>query len=255
MSSLSSSTAKRVLVTGASTGIGWATVELLASHGWEVIATARRAERLEELAKKTGCTTITADLQNLDDVQRLITEANANGPIDALVNNAGGALGADSVEEGKLDEWQTMYERNVLAPLRLSQGFISMMKERGGDILFVTSTAASDPYPGGAGYVAAKHGERVLAQTLRREVVGSKLRVTEIAPGMVHTEEFSLNRFHGDADRAAQVYAGVDKPLTAQDIAQCIVWALELPAHVNIESMIVRPRAQFSNTVVVRNND
>ena len=145
-----------------------------------------------------------------------------------------------------------MYERNVLAALRVTQAFLPGMRERGGDVVFLTSTAAHDTYPGGAGYVAAKHGERIIASTLRLELVGEPVRVIEIAPGMVATSEFSLNRFHGDRSRADAVYAGVEAPLRAEDIAECIAWALQRPAHVNIDSMIVRPRAQASNTVVAR---
>ena len=243
---------RRALVTGASTGIGAATVRLLRSHGWEVIATARRVERLEALAAETGCTWVAADLQEPDDVERLAHEALAGGPVDAVVNNAGGALGVDPVAEGKAQEWATMYERNVLAALRVSQAFLPGMRERGGDLVFLTSTAAHDTYPGGGGYVAAKHAERIIANTLRLELVGEPVRVIEIAPGMVATEEFSLNRLHGDAEAAAKVYAGVAEPLSADDVAACIVWTLELPAHVNIDSMVVRPRAQASNTLVAR---
>ncbi len=243
---------RRAVVTGASTGIGAATVRVLRSHGWEVVATARRAERLAALAAETGCTWVVADLQVADDVARLAREALADGPVDAVVNNAGGALGVDPVALGDVEEWMTMYERNALAALRVSQAFLPGLRERGGDLLFLTSTAAHDTYPGGGGYVAAKHAERVVANTLRLELVGEPVRVIEIAPGMVRTDEFSLHRLHGDAAAAERVYAGVAEPLTAQDVAGCVAWALELPAHVNIDSMIVRPRAQASNTLVAR---
>ena len=145
-----------------------------------------------------------------------------------------------------------MYERNALAALRVSQAFLPGLRERGGDLVFLTSTAAHDTYPGGGGYVAAKHAERIIANTLRLELVGEPVRVIEIAPGMVATAESSLNRLHGDAEAAAKVYAGVAEPLSADDVAACIVWTLELPAHVNIDSMVVRPRAQASNTLVAR---
>lgn len=244
--------ARRAVVTGASTGIGAATVRLLRSHGWEVVATARRVERLRALAAETGCSWVAADLQAGDDVARLAREVLAAGPVDAVVNNAGGALGTDSVAQGRPQEWLTMYERNVLGALAVTQAFLPGLRERGGDVLFLTSTAAHDTYPGGAGYVAAKHAERVIASTLRLELVGEPVRVIEIAPGMVATEEFSLNRFHGDRSKAEAVYAGVEAPLSAEDVAECVVWTLERPAHVNIDSLIVRPRAQASNTVVAR---
>lgn len=243
---------RRALVTGASTGIGEATVRLLRSHGWDVVATARRAERLESLATETGCQWVAADLQEADDVAHLATETLSAGPVDAVVNNAGGALGTDPVAAGDVEEWLKMYDRNALAALRVSQAFLPGLRERGGDLVFLTSTAAHDTYPGGAGYVAAKHAERVVANTLRLELVGEPVRVIEVAPGMVATPEFSLNRFHGDREKADAVYRGVDEPLTAQDVAECIVWALERPSHVNIDSLIVRPRAQASNTVVAR---
>ena len=248
------SPARRALVTGASTGIGAAAVRLLRSHGWDVIATARRVERLEALAAETGCTWVAADLQRPQDVERLAAEVLADGPVDAVVNNAGGALGLDPVADADPAEWLTMYERNALAALRVTRAFLPGLRERGGDVVFLTSTAAHGTYPGGAGYVAAKHAERVIANTLRQELVGEPVRVIEIAPGMVRTEEFSLNRL-GSREAADRVYAGVAEPLVADDVAEAIVWALERPRHVNIDSMIVRPVAQATNTVVARSGD
>ncbi|SPT52680.1 Serine 3-dehydrogenase [Actinomyces bovis] len=243
---------RRALVTGASTGIGAATVRLLRSHGWQVVATARRTERLQALAAETGCQWVAADLQDQNDVDRLAAQVLADGPIDAVVNNAGGAIGVDPVAEGRPEDWLTMYERNALAALRITRAFLPGLRQRGGDVLFLTSTAAHGTYPGGAGYVAAKYAERVIAETLRLELVGEPVRIIEIAPGMVATEEFSLNRLGGDAKKAAAVYAGVEHPLVAEDVAECIVWALERPPHVNIDSMTVRPRAQASNTLIAR---
>ena len=146
-----SSGARRALVTGASTGIGEAAVRLLRAHGWDVVATARRGERLEVLAAETGCTWVAADLQRPEDVERLADDVLAAGGVDAVVNNAGGALGADPVADGSPQEWLTMYERNVLAALRVTQAFLPGLRERGGDVVFLTSTAAHDTYPGGAG--------------------------------------------------------------------------------------------------------
>jgi len=172
-------------------------------------------DHLEALAAETGCTWVAADLQEPGDVERLAGEVLTGGAVDAVVNNAGGALGVDPVAEGSAQEWATMYERNALAALRVSQAFLPGLRERGGDLVFLTSTAAHDTYPGGGGYVAAKHAERIIANTLRLELVGEPVRVIEIAPGMVATEEFSLNRLHGDAEAAAKVYAGVAEPLSA----------------------------------------
>ncbi len=244
-----SDTAKHALITGASTGIGWATVTRLREHGWQVTATARRSERLAQLAAQTGCATITADLTNPDDVARLAAEC---GPVDALVNNAGGALGMDTIVDADLTRWRTMYERNVLATVDLTRQILPAMIERNsGSIVFLTSTAGHDTYPGGGGYVAAKHAERIIANTLRQELVGKNIRIIEIAPGMVKTEEFSLNRL-GSQEKADAVYAGVVAPLTAADIAEAIEFTLQVPAHVNIDSMIIRPVAQATNTVVHR---
>ena len=144
-----------------------------------------------------------------------------------------------------------MFERNVLTALHCSRAFLPGMRERGGDLVFLTSTAAHDTYPGGGGYVAAKHAERIIANTLRQELVGEPVRVIEIAPGMVRTEEFSLNRL-GSQEAADRVYEGVAAPLVAEDVAEAIVWTLERPSHVNIDSMIVRPVAQATNTLVAR---
>lgn len=144
-----------------------------------------------------------------------------------------------------------MFERNVMTALHCTRAFVPAMRERGGDLVFLTSTAAHDTYPGGGGYVAAKHAERVIANTLRQELVGEPIRVIEIAPGMVRTEEFSLNRL-GSQEAADRVYEGVAQPLIAEDIAEAIVWTLERPRHVNIDSMIVRPVAQATNTLVAR---
>lgn len=253
MDTAPTSPTRRVLVTGASTGIGAATVRRLRADGLDVVATARREERLAALAAETGCTAVPADLTREDDVAALVEAVRSGGPLHGLVNNAGGAVGADSVEDGSAADWLTMYERNVLATLRLTQALLPDLRASGaGDVLLVTSTAALDTYPGGGGYVAAKHAERVIATTLRLELVGQPVRVIEIAPGLVRTEEFALNRL-GDADAAAAVYAGVAEPLVAQDVADAIAWALSRPHHVNVDLMVLRPRAQASNTVVVRN--
>lgn len=242
---------KRVLITGASTGIGAATVRRARRAGWNVLATARRTDRLQALAEETGCDWFAADLTVSADVEALAGRA-VEFDVDSLVNNAGGARGADRVENGNIDDWQAMYDMNVLGTLRITQALIPHFRTRGGgSILFLTSTAAHDTYPGGAGYTAAKHAERMLPNTLRLELVGEPIRIIEIAPGMVKTEEFSLNRL-GSTDAAEKVYEGVAEPLVGDDVAEAIMWALELPAHVNIDSLIIRPVAQASNTLVAR---
>lgn len=242
---------KRVLVTGASTGIGAATVRRARRAGWEVLATARREERLKALAEETGCEWFAADL-TIDDEVAALAEKAKEFDIDSLVNNAGGARGVDKVEDGDLDNWQAMYDMNVLATLRLTKAIIPHFRQRGGgSLLFLTSTAAHGTYPGGAGYAAAKHAERMLPNTLRLELVGEPIRIIEIAPGMVKTEEFSLNRL-GSEEAAEDVYAGVDEPLLGDDVAEAIMWTLELPKHFNVDSMTIRPVAQASNTLVAR---
>jgi NADP-dependent 3-hydroxy acid dehydrogenase YdfG len=242
----------RAVVTGASSGIGAATVRRLRAEGWEVVAVARRTYRLAALAQETGAEAFRADLTVADDVARLAAHVRATGGLTALVNNAGGALGLDRVEDGDLDGWRAMFELNVLGTLRTTQALLPILREHGGgDVLVVTSTAAHAPYEGGAGYVGAKHAERMLTTTLRLELVGEPIRVIEIAPGNVATDEFALVRFHGDAERAAKVYQGY-QPLVAEDIADAITWALTRPEHVNIDLMIVRPRAQASNTSIAR---
>lgn len=243
---------KRIVVTGASSGIGAATVRLLSSQGAQVIAVARRAERLAVVAEETGAEYVVADLASDDGVAQLAAAVAAGGGLDALVNNAGGARGADPVEHGDVAQWEEMYRINVLTTLRATQALLPALREgEGGDVVVVTSTAAHGTYPGGAGYVAAKHAERVIANTLRLELLGEPIRVIEIAPGMVKTEEFALRRL-GDAAAAEQVYAGVDQPLVADDVAEAIAWTVGRPRHVNIDSLTIRPVAQASNTAVAR---
>ncbi|WP_087510315.1 SDR family oxidoreductase [Cellulomonas iranensis] len=243
---------RRALVTGASSGIGAATVRRLRADGWDVVATARRGERLAALAQETGAETVVADLTRDADVGALVAHVRDTGGLDAVVNNAGGAFGQDTVEGGDLEQWRAMYEINVLGTLRVVQGVLPLLRERGaGDVVVVTSTAAHGAYPGGAGYTGAKHAERMLATTLRWELVGEPIRVVEIAPGAVATEEFSLVRFGGDAERAAQVYEGY-QPLVADDVADTIAWSLSRPPHVNVDLLVVRPRAQANNTTIAR---
>lgn len=242
---------KRALVSGASTGIGAATVRALIADGWQVLATARRAERLEALAAETGCEWAAADLTVPEEVEALVAAA-AKAELTAVVHVAGGALGVDRVEDADLDRWRTMYERNVIGTVDLTRRTLPLLRSAGGgDVVFVTSTAGQATYPGGAGYVAAKHAEKQIATTLRLELGGEPIRVIEIAPGMVKTEEFSLNRL-GSAEAADDVYAGVEEPLVAEDIAEAIRWSLGMPSHVNVDLMVVRPVAQSSNTAVAR---
>jgi NADP-dependent 3-hydroxy acid dehydrogenase YdfG len=248
---------KRAVVTGASTGIGWATVALLREHGWDVTGVARREDRLRELAAVTGADVVAADLTDPADVARLHGHLAGLGRLDALINNAGGARGMDRVEDGDPDDWRWMFEANVLAVQRITAALLPLLRataaEAGNaDIVNVTSVAADEVYEGGAGYNAAKAGEAALSKALRLELAGEPLRVIEIAPGMVKTEEFSLRRFGGDQERADRVYAGVADPLSAQDVAGVIAYAIELPGHVNLDHITVRPVAQAARDKVIR---
>ena len=244
-------TSRRALVSGASSGIGRATVRALVADGWDVVATARRSDRLETLAEETGCEVFTADLTRDEDVAALAEFAGSAG-LDAVVNVAGGALGVDRIDEADTERWKRMFDINVMATLNLTQACLPLVRRNGGgSLVFVTSTAAHGTYPGGGGYAAAKHAERQIATTLRLELAGEPIRVTEIAPGMVKTEEFSLVRL-GDPRAAEDVYAGVEEPLVASDIAEAIRWSLDVPLHVNVDLMVLRPVAQSTNTDVVR---
>ena len=244
-------TSRRALVSGASSGIGRATVRALVADGWDVVATARRSDRLETLAEETGCEVFTADLTRDEDVAALAEFAGSAG-LDAVVNVAGGALGVDRIDEADTERWKRMFDINVMATLKLTSACLPLLRRNGGgSLVFVTSTAAHGTYPGGGGYAAAKHAERQIATTLRLELAGEPIRVTEIAPGMVKTEEFSLVRL-GDARAAEDVYAGVEGPLVASDVAEAIRWSLDAPLHVNVDLMVLRPVAQSTNTDVVR---
>lgn len=247
-------TTPTAVVTGASSGIGAATARQLAEAGYRVVLTARREDRVRDLAAELTAAGHEVVPHPLDVTDRAAVDAFAVtvDRLDVLVNNAGGALGSDPVASGDPADWRAMYEVNVIGVLNMTQALLPALTTAGGTVVVVTSTAGHATYEGGAGYVAAKHGARVLAQTLRLEVCGDPVRVVEIAPGMVRTHEFSLTRFGGDEERAAKVYEGVAQPLTAEDIADTVTWAVTRPPHVNIDLLMVRPRAQASATKVHR---
>ncbi|MDR7280515.1 SDR family NAD(P)-dependent oxidoreductase [Catenuloplanes atrovinosus] len=244
------------VVTGASSGIGAASARRLAADGFHVIATARRADRLSALVAQIEAaggraTAVTADVTDDASVRALAESAGA--PVTLLVNNAGGAFGLDPVESGAVADWQRMYDVNVLGTLRVTQALLPALEASGaGTIVMIGSTAAFTPYEGGGGYVAAKHGQTALTGTLRLELSGRPIRVVEIDPGMVKTDEFSLIRFDGDAERAEAVYRGVAEPLLAEDIADCVSWVATRPHHVNVDRLVVRPLAQAAQHKVHR---
>lgn len=248
---------RRAVVTGASSGIGEATARELRARGWDVVAVARRADRLEALEADTGAVAYAADLTVPADVDALAAWLAGSGPVHALVQVAGGARGSDRVEDGLAEDWQWMYEVNVLAAQRLVAALLPQLRRAAAgdghaDTLFVTSTASQAAYPGGGGYNAAKAAESMLIGALRLELNGEPIRVIEIAPGMVQTEEFSLNRLRGDQSAADAVYDGVTAPLTAHDVADVISYALNAPGHVNLDLVTVRPVAQSANHLVAR---
>ncbi|HEV7615836.1 MAG TPA: SDR family NAD(P)-dependent oxidoreductase [Solirubrobacterales bacterium] len=240
--------APTAVVSGASSGIGAATARLLAAHGYRVVLGARRLERLQALAAETGGEARALDVTDPESVAAF---AAAVPECEVLVNNAGGALGLDPLAEADEEQWRTMYEANVLGTMRMTRALLPRLIGSGnGHVVAVTSIAAFETYRGGAGYTAAKHAQRAAVQTLRLELLGEPVSVTEVAPGMVETE-FSLVRFEGDAEAAAKVYDGME-PLRAEDVAECIRWAVAQPAHVNVDEIVVRPRDQARATEVHR---
>jgi NADP-dependent 3-hydroxy acid dehydrogenase YdfG len=238
------------VVTGASSGIGAATARRLAASGFHVVAAARRTDRVTVLAAEIGGTAHTLDVTDqatVEDLAATVQECRV------LVNNAGGAIGMDPIERASAADWLWMYEVNVLGVLRTTRALLPALEASGaGHVVLMGSTAGRIVYEGGGGYTAAKHGASALRETLRLELAGRPVRVSEIAPGMVATDEFSLNRFGGDADRAAAVYAGVAEPLTAEDIADCVDWVVTRPPHVNVDLLEVRPLAQAAQHKVHR---
>ncbi len=239
------------VVTGASSGIGAATARVLAGAGFRVVCAARRSERVAALAEEIGGTAVTCDVTDAASVASL---ADAVGPrLDVLVNNAGAALGMGPVAEADTDEWRAMYEVNVIGLVQVTRALLPALVASGaGTILNVGSTAGRIAYEGGAGYTAAKHGTQVVSETLRLELFDQPVRVCEIAPGMVRTDEFSLNRFGGDQEKADAVYAGVAEPLTAEDVADAIGWMITRPPHVNVDQLVIKPRAQAAQHKVHR---
>lgn len=236
--------ARVAVVTGASAGIGEAIARTLAAQGFHVICVARRADRIEAVAAEIGGTAIVADVTDGHAVDALAVRL---GRVDVLINNAGGARGLEPVAAADLDNWRWMWETNVLGTLRMTRALLPKLIDSGdGLIVTITSIAAFETYDGGSGYTAAKHAQGALHRTLRGELLGKPVRLTEIAPGMVETE-FSLLRFGGDEARADAVYDGMT-PLTGQDIAEVVGFVASRPPHVNLDQIVIRPRDQASAT-------
>lgn len=239
---------RTAVVTGASSGIGAATARQLAAAGFQVVLGARRLDRLRALGAEIGAAYGRLDVTDPDSVTAFCEKIEA---CDVLVNNAGGALGVDPVESADLDQWQAMYDTNVLGVVRMTQALLGRLEASGdGHVVVVGSIAGIEAYPGGGGYNAAKFGVHAVRDVLRHELLGRPVRVTEIAPGLVETE-FSLVRFDGDEQRAAAVYEGLT-PLAADDVADAVTWAVTRPAHVNVDHMTLLARDQSSTTRVHR---
>jgi len=247
----------RAVVTGASSGIGAATVRALRAAGWDVVGVARREDRLRALAEETGASVFVADVSSEHDVAALADHLAATGPVHALVNNAGGAKGLASVEESLAEDWEWMFRVNVLGTKLVTSALLPLLRtgaeERGvADLVNLTSIAGHVAYLGGGGYNAAKFAQHAMTEVLRLELSGEPIRVVEVAPGMVKTDEFALVRFDGDRDRAAEVYAGVPEPLVAEDVADVIVDAVFKPSHVDLDLIVVKPVAQSAPHLVAK---
>jgi NADP-dependent 3-hydroxy acid dehydrogenase YdfG len=241
------------VVTGASSGIGASSARGLAKAGFHVVAGARRTERLQALAEEVGATPLPLDVTDPASVDAFAAAVrDQHGQADLLVNNAGVAVGLEPIAEGRERDWQLTLDTNVVGLLRVTRAFLPLLRAAPhAHIVNLGSIAGFEVYPGGAGYTASKHAVRAITDTLRLELNGEPIRITEIAPGMVETE-FSVVRFRGDTGKADDVYAGV-QPLTADDIADCIVWAVTRPPHVDIDYLVVRPVAQAAAHLVARN--
>ena len=239
---------KTAVITGASAGIGAATAKALAREGFELILGARRIERLEALAGPLGARFQSLDVTDPASVRKFVARIDR---VDLLVNNAGAAFGLDPIERAVEERWRAMFELNVMGVLRMTRSLLPALRASGDShVINVGSIAGFEVYPGGAGYTAAKHAVRALTKTLRLELLGEPIRVTEVAPGLADTE-FSTVRFSGDRERARDVYKGMT-PLTAEDVAECIAWAATRPSHVNIDEIVVRPRDQATSRDVHR---
>src|SRR2546426_6986997 len=239
-------------VTGASSGIGEATARGLGAAGFRVVLGARRQDRLMAVARELGGRGLALDVRDLNSIHDFARAIESEyGQVEVLVNNAGLAAGLQPLAEGSDDDWVQMMETNVIGLLRVTKALLPLLRRAPrGHIVNLGSVAGFEVYPGGVGYTASKHAVRAISKTLRLELVGEPIRITEIAPGMVETE-FSLVRFKGDRQRAAAVYRGM-QPLTGADVADCIVWVVTRPPHVNVDEMVVRPIAQATVRDVAR---
>jgi NADP-dependent 3-hydroxy acid dehydrogenase YdfG len=249
------SEARTAVVTGASAGIGAATARALRVLGFDLVLGARRHDALLAVARETGAKAFTLDVREPAGIARFVEQvAEVTPKVDVLVNNAGLALGLTPIAEVDDEPWVTMWETNVLGLMRVTRALLPLLRQAPhAHIVNLGSTASFETYPGGGGYTASKHAARAVSRTLRLELLGEPIRVTEIDPGLVETE-FSIVRFGGDAARAKQVYQGID-PLTADDVAECIAFCVTRPPHVDVDEMVIRPVRQANSTTVARRTD
>lgn len=244
--------ARSALVTGASAGIGAATVRALRAEGWDVVAVARRAERLQALAQETGCAWVAGDVSEDESVQRMQQAATTHG-VSTLINIAGGARGNQHISQAKSEDWEWMFQANVMGTMKLTRALLPLLRatQGGGTVLNLTSTAALASYEGGAGYNAAKSAQRAMTGALRLEEAEHGVRVIEVLPGLVRSDEFALRRL-GSQEAADAVYAGVDEPLSSEDVAEVVRYAVSLPQHINLDELVLRPVAQAANHKLIR---
>lgn len=242
---------RTALVTGASSGIGEATARALAGDGFQVFCAARRKDRITALAEEIGGTAVACDITDADSV-RALAEA-VGDSLDVLVNNAGGAFDANTVEHADLDAWARMFDVNVLGMVRVTQALLPALRRTGnGLVVNMGSTAGRIAYETGGGYTATKHGTKVVTETLRLELIAEPVRFCEVSPGMVKTEEFGLVRYDGDQAKRDATYEGVAEPLVAEDIAEAVRWIASLPHHVSVDELVIRPKAQATQYKVHR---
>lgn len=240
---------RTAVVTGASAGIGAATAIRLAAVGFDVVLGARRMDKLEDVAGQCGGRALELDVTDKASVDAF---CDAIESAAVLVNNAGRASGMDPIADIEEERVRTMWETNVMGLIRVTRGLLPKLRASGsGHIVNVGSTASIETYPGGGGYTASKHAVRAINDTLRKELLGEPIRVTLVNPGLVETE-FSIVRYEGDEARAKETYEGL-QPLTADDIADCIAWAVTRPPNVDIDEIVVRPLAQATSTMIARN--
>ncbi len=241
---------RTAVVTGASSGIGEASARALARDGFHVVCAARRQDRIEALAKEIDGTAVVCDVTDAGSVAELAASVTT---VDVLLNNAGRAFGRATVEEADVEDWARAFDVNALGTVRVTQALLPALRaDSGGLVINMGSTAGQIAYETGGGYTTAKHAVRVITQTLRLELIAEPIRFTEIAPGMVKTEEFTMHRVGGDRAAYDALYEGVPEPLVAEDIAECVRWVASLPAHVNVDEIVVRPQAQATQYKVHR---